>query len=296
LWAPWLPVFRYQSQRTATPWTERGDLLDILDTTFRWNRTELAGGLLLMVFAAAIIAALAYGRPVWNAPHLPRWAITLVAVVSLVIAALGGSLSGSAYVGRYTSIAFPAAVLMAGVGIASIQPRRLIAVVLVPVWALGVGYTIDEIGTPRTRATPIAEALLPRVRPGDAVVYCPDQLGPATSRLLDRSTAMAGTTQMVFPGGAPPGRVDWVDYAKRYRAARPTAFAATVTAQVGTGSVWLIVSTTYPATQQACQDVLNALLRLRPNATRLVADDVDIADHGALWRFEPSRYRRIATP
>ena len=74
IWAPWLPVFRYQSQRTATPWTEHGDLLDILDTTFRWNRTELAGGLLLMVVAAAIIAALAYGRPVWKASHLPRWA------------------------------------------------------------------------------------------------------------------------------------------------------------------------------------------------------------------------------
>lgn len=285
LWAPWLPVFRYQSQRTATPWTERGDIVDIVDTTFRWNRTELAGGLLLMIVAAAVVVAFVFGGREWRAPHLPRWAITLVALCALVLAAVGGSLSGSAYVGRYTSVAFPVAVLMAGVGIASIRPRRLIAIVLVPVWALGVSYTIDEIRTPRTRATPIADALLPRVRPGDVVVYCPDQLGPATSRLLDRSSAMREATQLVYPSGAAPERVDWVDYADRYRSAVAAPFTATVSARAGAGSVWLIVSTTYPATKQACQSLTAALRLVRPDATRLVADDTAIADHGALWRF-----------
>jgi hypothetical protein len=182
-------------------------------------------------------------------------------------------------------VAFPFAVLLAGVGIASIRPRRLIAVILVGVWVLGVGYTIDEIQTPRTRATPIADALLPRIRPGDVVVYCPDQLGPATSRLLDRAPVMHSATQLVYPGGAPPERVDWVDYADRYRDALPAPFAAAVDARAGSRTVWLIASTTYPATQQACTDLTSALRQLRPEAIRVVADDTAVADHGALWRF-----------
>ncbi|MCU1504554.1 MAG: hypothetical protein JWM12_3908 [Ilumatobacteraceae bacterium] len=288
LWLPWLPEFRYQSVHTATPWTEAAELSSIFDTTFRWNRTELAGGVLLAFTAAGVILALVLGHQTWRAVRVPRWAIAATAVGSLVLAVVGGTLSGSAYVGRYSAVAFPFAVLLAGVGIASIRPRRLIAVVLAAGWFLGVGYSLDEIRTPRTRASPIAAALLPRIRPGDVVVYCPDQLGPATSRLLDRSPTVQRVTQLVYPGGAGPERVDWVDYADRYREAVAAPFAVSVDARAAAATVWLIASTIYPATQEACQGLMTAMLRVRPQATRLLADDPKIADHGALWRFGPA--------
>ena len=49
-----------------------------------------------------------------------------------------------------------------------------------------------------------------QAQPGDLVVYCPDQLGPAVDRLL----RVQGVTEITFPRAIGPQRVDWVDYKK----------------------------------------------------------------------------------
>ena len=55
-----------------------------------------------------------------------------------------------------------------------------------------------------------------RPKPGDLVVYCPDQLGP-----VGAPARAAGLDEVMYPSFAGPERVDWVDYKKRLAAGRP---------------------------------------------------------------------------
>ena len=61
---------------------------------------------------------------------------------------------------------------------------------------------------PRTQAVQVAADLNAQAQPGDVVVYCPDQLGPAVDRLL----TVPGVLQLTYPRMIGPARVDWVDY------------------------------------------------------------------------------------
>ena len=66
----------------------------------------------------------------------------------------------------------------------------------------------------------MADALLAGSRPGDVVAFCPDQLEPSVHRELGRNL-----TEVTFPAGSPPGRVNWTNYLSRVRASDPDLFA-----------------------------------------------------------------------
>ncbi len=74
----------------------------------------------------------------------------------------------------------------------------------------------------------VVPALNEGAAPGDIVVYCPDQLGPAGTRHL-RDDLIT----MVYPTLGPADRVDWVDYEERNDAADPDAIAQEVLARGG---------------------------------------------------------------
>jgi mannosyltransferase len=120
----------------------------------------------------------------------------------------------------------------------------------------------------KTQAAVVADALRAQARPGDVVVYCPDQLGPAVSRLLP-----AGLAQEVYPTGGSPARVDWVDYAQRNRRAAPAAFAREVSARAGGGVVWLVSVAGYRTYQGRCEALAQALTNLRGYPLQLVQPD-----------------------
>ncbi len=103
-------------------------------------------------------------------------------------------------------------------------------------------------------------------RPGDVVAFCPDQLGPATLRLLGDEFPALG-----FPRATDPRLIDWYDYEDVNRAVSPAAFAKVIDERAGTGhEVWLVSSHGYRTAERSCTELENRLLALRPMGRQVV--------------------------
>jgi len=204
-----------------------------------------------------------------------------VLVLCPLIAAAGALTSGSAYVSRYASVVFPLAVVLTGLAAVRVRSRAALTAVLA-VFAVGCSaLSLREASTLRTRAGILADLIESRVRDGDVIVYCPDQLAPAMSRVL----AQRGldVDQRVFPDGSVE-RVDWTDYEARYGASNAGTFTSSVLSAAGDHAVWLVWSETYPPTQPRCSALRHAL-DLRRTLDVDVADDGSFADHAGLRRY-----------
>jgi hypothetical protein len=129
----------------------------------------------------------------------------------------------------------------------------------------------------------VAEALTAEALPGDVVVYCPDQLGPSTSRLLP-----GWLQQEVYPTGGSPARVDWVDYEERNRRADPVAYARDLTARADGGAVWLVSSFGYRTFEGQCQALVAALTALRGEPLDLVEADLTYSEPADVRGWAPA--------
>jgi mannosyltransferase len=285
LFLPWLPTFRFQLAHTGTPWGVPPGFAVLLSTLTDWTGGTFTHGrvlALLMLFLAAVGAAATAvsgprvefdlrGRP-------PGRALAVVVAVTLVLALAFGRLTGAAYAVRYTSVAIPLFLLLVALGVARL-PRSVGTPFLVVTVIAGLaGAAPLAFDTSRTEAPLIAAALRAQALPNDVVVYCPDQLGPSTSRLLP-----AWLRQEVYPTGGSPSRVDWVDYARRNRSADPVTFARQVSVRTGGGVVWLVSRSGYRTYGGQCEALAQALTDLRGGPLEVVAPD-------ALY-FEPSGLR-----
>jgi hypothetical protein len=128
-----------------------------------------------------------------------------------------------------------------------------VAVVAATVLAGLGGSVLQPLSHRRTEAAMLARGLRAGLQPGDLVVYCPDQAGPAVSRLLPTDV-----DQVVYPTLGRPERVDWVDYAQRNAKASPGAFADRVLRRT-TGSIWLVSAGEHLTFGRQCEQ-LDALL------------------------------------
>jgi hypothetical protein len=137
--------------------------------------------------------------------------------------------------------------------------------------------------TGKTQAAVVAQALRAEALPGDAVVYCPDQLGPATSRLLPSSLR-----QEVYPTGRSPARVDWTDYEQRNGRADPVAFARNVSARAGDRAVWLVSNAGYRTYEGQCEALAHELTDLRGDPLELVQPDDQYFESAQLRGWAPS--------
>ena len=175
---------------------------------------------------------------------------------------LAGYATESAFASRYTAVIFPLVALIAGYGLsrfpAAVCARRPSPSLL----ALG---SVGAVATSITPADP-GRAVAPHDRrqgaPGDVVAYCPDQLGPAVSRLLP-----AAFVQQTFPARADPHFVDWTDYAEAGRRRPDRARQRAGRAGRGGTTVWLVSSP--PGTARSarkCEQLSNAIgsLAARP--------------------------------
>jgi hypothetical protein len=287
-WVLWLPSFLYQARHTGTPWAGRptpwaaGNILP-----------EFAGGfsdearLLTIVLGLLILLGLmgrALDRHRVELDFRVRSAarpVGAVAALTVVLALTAGLLSGSAFVARYTAVVLVPVLLLAALGAATLASRAVRAGVLAVAVALGLWLGVNSATTPRTEAPLLARALLRQVEPGDVVVYCPDQLGPALSRLLP-----ASITQLTYPRLATPQRVDWVDYQETVEATSPTAVAAEVERRAGDGVVWLVSDLSYNGLQSACSSFQTALLARRPYWTTVIHDNPgQYFEHAQLLRL-----------
>jgi mannosyltransferase len=289
LWLPWVPTFRFQARNTSTPWTRPARLSDSTSVLVDQSGGDRDGArVLAAVLAVGLLVAAA--RWVMSARadrgrQAPIAMLAGVLVLCPLFAAVGGSISDSAFVARYSSVVFPFLMLVAACGLAAIGPRWVRLGLVATAVVFGLVLSVQESRDARTPAATFSAVLQQQAQPGDVIVYCPDQLGPALSRAL-AETPLGGLQQGVYPDWASPVRVNWIDYTERYQSGSPATFAREAVARADGHAVWLVWSDDYPATQRACAGLVAALADERPDYTELVADDRSYSDHGALWRFD----------
>ncbi|CAA9259005.1 MAG: membrane protein-like [uncultured Acidimicrobiales bacterium] len=272
-WAPWLPTFLEQAAHTGTPWaTPVGPsaLITVLGE-FGGGNTEGARVLSLLLATLVLLGLLGRalggsrveldlrGRPAAR----PLFAIFLGCPA---IAVMLGLVSGSAFVGRYSSVVLPFFAVLAGLGVAALGDSRRTAVTLGAVGLMGLALAGQNAFKNRTQAGDIAGYVAAAAQPGDVLAFCPDQLGPATLRLLGSSFASVG-----FPRADDARLIDWYDYDDVNKATSPAAFAKMVDQRAGAANdIWLVSSHGYRTAEKSCTELENRLLALRPNGRQVV--------------------------
>ncbi|MGH9122051.1 MAG: hypothetical protein ACRDYC_08900, partial [Acidimicrobiales bacterium] len=246
----------------------------------------------------ALIALALFGRPaerIIEEDGTTSSAITLVlkprrkaqplfwiTLGTLMMAVLAGILAHSAFVPRYIAVVFPLFTLLVALGISVLKERRVIAVLL-SVLCLGgllTGYGGNKL--PRTQAAPIAAVLNVEAQPGDLVVYCPDQLGPATARLLK----VSGLNELTFPRAIGPQLVNWVDYKQVISRTNVGAFAQEILSRLGAGhTLWMVWRDGYPGLGGDCGALNSWFSLLTGPGDTLISPSGAYYERAALTRY-----------
>lgn len=271
LFLPWLPSFLFQARHTGTPWIAAPRAAAVLSSVGAWSGglTTGWGGLLLLVLVALVVVAL-LGRRHGDALLLtvpvvarPAAALAFISLGTLVLGIALAAVTSAGYAPRYSSVAVGPFLVTAAIGAAVLTGRARTALVAVAVVAGLGGSVVQPLSHRRTEAPLLAHALRAGLSPGDLVVYCPDQTGPAVSRLLP-----VGTDQIVYPTLGRPGRIDWVDYARRNAHASPAAFADRALARTA-GTIWMVSAGQHLTFGHQCED-LDAIFAQRRGGRELV--------------------------
>ena len=295
LFLPWVPIFLFQAAHTGTPWVRPPKPVGLLDTLETWTGgNTLAGGVLLLLLVGFALLALV-GRRTADGVTLGRplnpvgSVLVLVALGTLLLGLALALLTSAGYAPRYSSVAVVPFLLAAALGSAALPPRaRTIAVGVAVVCGL-LGSAQLPLSHKRTQAAKVAKPLRAGLAPGDLVVYCPDQNGPAVSRLLP-----PGTDQVVYPTLGAPERVDWVDYAERNAKASPTEFARTVLARTD-GAIWLVTRSGHRTFGTQCEQLDAALETARGGRQLVVAKRSSYNERFDLVRY-PAASASAARP
>jgi mannosyltransferase len=204
--------------------------------------------------------------------------LVLVATGTLVVAVVLGALANAAFVARYTAVVLPLFLLVVATGVAVLPGRRFRAACMAVLVLAGLLTGFGENGEQRTQAAQVAAVLNVQAQPGDVVVYCPDQLGPAVNRLI----RVPDLIQITFPRAIGPQRVDWVNYKQVIAATNVDAFAQAALARVASGhTLWLVWRDGYPGLGGDCGYLESWLDLLRPTGATLVHQD-----GGTYYEFE----------
>jgi hypothetical protein len=232
---PWLQTLWFQTEHTGTPWAGRAQLSAVVYTftQFGGGASDFGRGLTAVFFLCAVLAV--FGTP------LRRWlvvldirtrpgvrALAVGVLATLVLGILAGRIGHSTFADRYTSIVFFPALVIVAYGVTTIGDRRTRTGLLAVAIVLGFLAAIPNSYISRTAAGAVGAAILAEAHQGDVIAFCPDQLGPAVSRVLDDRF-----NEITFPRGAPPEIVNWVNYLQVVKAASPASFVHHVEALAG---------------------------------------------------------------
>lgn len=287
---PWLPTLRFQLAHTGTPWGE----VFLPPAGFGLSAIEFAGarfalGWVLAGFVVVLPLLGVFGRGVddrrveLDLRTVPavRW-IAAAALGTLALGLVAAYAGDTTFEGRYAAVVFPLFVLVAARGLTVFTDARVQVGLVVVVAGIGLTVGAQHATEERTQADEAAAAIEAGAEPGDVVVYCPDQLGPGVSRLLDD----AGLSQRTFPDGEPPARVDWVDYASRVAAADPQVFVDQVLADAEGHAVWLLTASGYQHVDAPCTAVTEAMRAARPQPALVLSEDTSLFEHHSVSRFD----------
>jgi hypothetical protein len=216
-------------------------------------------------------------------PQAKMVPIFIVAAGTVTLAVALGAIADAAFVARYTAVILPLFLLIVAVGVSTFRSRRAIAGIMSVVCLAGLLTGYGENQSRRTQAVQVAAVLNAQAQPGDIVVYCPDQLGPAVDRLL----RVPGVTEVTFPRGIGPQRVDWVNYKSVIAATNVPAFAQNVLSELGANhTLWLVWRDGYPGLGTSCSALYNWFNLLRPSgATVVTANGRTYYEYENLVRF-----------
>lgn len=280
----WSSVLIEQLRKTGTPWADRARPAEIAIEAIQaiGGNNRFEGEFLGIVLAvAALLGVLGHrvgGRDLmlrFSTERLDRAALCLVGTLGL-----GGgvaALTGGAFEARYAAVVVGFVLVLAARG-TSMLPSRPRIVVLVAVVALGLAVSVDEARRDRTQGSDAAALIDGSAEPGDVVVFCPDQVGPATLR------GIAGpVTSFAYPRG--DGRfVDWQDYSETIADTGVDSFVSSVLTEAGDHDVWLVSGFGYKNLGDRCEAIINELGQNR-RAQRLLAPS-DVFEPMLLTRYE----------
>jgi hypothetical protein len=204
---------------------------------------------------------------------------------ALAVAVVVDGIGRQAYAPRYLAMGLGLFLVVVACGIAVLPSRRARRAMLALLVLSGLSVSLQNAMTPRSQAAQVAAVLSSRAHPGDLVVYCPDQLGPSTSRLLHAR----GVRQLVFPTFKGPQVVDWVDYRDRIADADPARFSRVVNTLAGSHTVWLVWSLQVKPLANDCSGVIDNLLAIRGIPGQPVTRDPDYSETMALDVY-PARH------
>ncbi|CAN5674414.1 hypothetical protein BH10ACT1_BH10ACT1_14040 [soil metagenome] len=266
LFLPWVPTLLYQSAHTGTPWARPVRPTEMIAFTLAdFGGGPLAEATLLGWFLGLAVILGLMGRAVGRfqvqldlRTRSEARPYAVLVIGTLAIALLVGYATGATYASRYAAVIFPFVVILVGLGVDRLRSRPIVIGVLAVLLLLGGIGGVRNVVTDRTDARRSADAINAAGEPGDVIAYCPDQLGPAGSRLL-----RTDFDQVTYPAFRRPQRVDWVDYKDRLAEADPRAFAEQLLARAGEHRIFLVYSTNYTTHKQSCPAVLEALGRVR---------------------------------
>jgi mannosyltransferase len=300
---PWSPVFVFQTLHTGTPWTGAAGPADILGVFGDFAGSGPWGTLLGFLFVLLVVlglfgrsaaAQVGFASPATDgapAPLLqmvgrpnPRVAsLTAIMVATLVLAVVAGAIADAAFVARYAAVIFPLFLILVAVGVTMLTRGRIIVAILVVTSLAGLLTGFNENSEQRTQAVQVAQILNAEAQPGDLVVYCPDQLGPAVDRLL----TVPGVTELTYPRAIGPSRVDWVDYRKTLAETNVATFAQQMLGQLGADhTLWVVERDGYPGLGGSCGALVSWFNLLKPTGETLVhADGAKYYEYENLLRY-----------
>jgi uncharacterized membrane protein len=263
LFLPWLSGFLYQSANTGTPWGEPYRPTEIVMATLYdfsggiFTESGLAAALVVMFLLLALFTARSTPDELTldlrTVPVVRRELAVVVLVV--LLGCLVGYATSATYQSRYAAVIVPLVLLGLAVGITRLMGIARLA-------AGGAYLALSLAGIvwvnyyQRTQADVVGHAVAEHARPGDVVVYCPDQLGPGYSRAMP---AVDGLVEVTYPTLATPERVDWVDYAARNAAADPAGTAADIRDLAGDNALFLVWMPDYRTYDEQCEALVHAL-------------------------------------
>jgi mannosyltransferase len=285
--APWLPTFLYQNAHTGAPWGVPPGIDVPVLTPFTWTGAGFSGPLLALAYYVLVALAVAgypakgggltFRRPLRRAPSL----LLLLGVGTLLVGTVASEILVSAFADRYSIIALAPLLLVVSAGFAFL-PTRARPVTVAVVCALGLVASSLIPGQLRTQAGHVATALNAYAAPGDLVLFCPDQLGPAVYRLAPNAGRQA-----VYPTFASPALVDWVNYAKRNENADPVAFTQEALKKAAGHTIWYVYANGYRTFNGACMTILSELTAARGAPDLLVRASGGSFERDTLAKFEP---------
>jgi mannosyltransferase len=298
LFAPWVPSLLVQLAHTGTPWAEVGDGLSALFTAMdAWQggrRTpgRLLGAALLVLAVVGALAVPAARRPdvpgvlLSLRPSRSRAVLLALTVGTLLVAGVVSVVTSSAVSARYTSVAVLPFTALVALGVVALPSVRARVVVVAAVAGLGLAAALPVLDAPRTQAGEVARALTD-AEPGDVVVFCPDQLGPAVHRLVP---ATRGLDLVVYPDLRPADRVDWTDYPSRTTGTPSAVVAGDVLDRAGGSAVWVVTGRGFRVpSPERCAALVDALTAARGEPDLVVASDPEVPEDMRLHHFPSAR-------